>query len=198
MKFLIITLLSLSFLFSLFGCGPKNVYYGYSSPTSEALFPNEKNSVKYTISIVSDSTIKDKNANHKLFLRFTFTGEYQLYPKNLKFEIYEGDKKIPALGIADVNVTTVLDGRVSYFKRKDSLNNVASLIRDLKIEKSLGDDINYFVVSGIYKDVFLEGSCPEKINLRLKISWENGELIKDNIFELLEIEYGKASNRPFG
>ncbi len=200
MKFSLAKALGISSLISLLPfCTPKKVYYEYSGFSSIDLFPGDKNSVSFKFALKLDRTINAPGEPVKIFLETSFNGEHQYYPKNLRFEFYRDDKRIPYSDTSDVTVTTVLDGRVSYFPMKESCNDIAALIPRVKREKAIPDSVIYFVVSGVYRNnELMSGPAPDKINIKVKIFWENGSLEKDYPFELREIEYGTPTNRPFG
>lgn len=152
----------------------------------------------YSIAILPPM-IKDPKVPVPLTVDISFRGEYENFPKGVVFELYENGK-LRAMNPPEVTVTTVVDGKVNYFKPSGNVNidDVEGIIRKVKAEKNLPADHRYFVVSGKIKAPLEALNCPKEIKLKMRVRYEGGSSEKEFEFSLGEKEYGKASNRPFG
>lgn len=177
-------------------CSSAPVSYSYGMAPSEKILPNEAKSPTYLVRLLPEH-IKDPTTTQGLEVMVSFAGDYQHYPKGLEFSVVEARTPI-VLETPSITVATVLDGRVSYFRLSEPINDIDATIQRLRSQKNIPKEKTYFRVSGTFKGKLTQAGCPPKIKLKIVIRQAGKTTEREVVFTLGEREYGRASNRPFG
>lgn len=185
----------LFFIFSL-TCAATKVYYAYGQSSPQPKVKITEKNPTYNLAVLPQH-INNPQEMTKLSVRLSFFGDLQFYPRSLDFEIYADGKRLQ-LQTPEITVTTVLNNRVTYFKLHEPLNDIPATIARLKAEKQLPQQLQYFRLSGHIMAEIAEMKCPPEIHVELRVKHDGGVFSKVEKFSLRSIEYGKASNRPFG
>lgn len=190
-------LLSVLTMIPLFMCSRSGGYfYSYRDRESGPVRAIEARGFRFSLSL-QPGVIRDPLGATPLSAVVSFNGEHRFYPRGLAFEIYENGVRIPA-GKPQITVTTVINGRVTYFKTTGDVSDIGSVITGVKTEKRLPENLSYYAVSGNVTAPLTKSCCPKKITIKLRTVWDGGETVKEYQFEFGKRELSGPSNRPFG
>lgn len=188
-------------------CTPEKYVYFYENQDETKgkvkEVPYTSNDFRVNLDIATDSIIKEKDEVQNIYINFSFNGQFQYYPPNLKFEIYCNDEKIEVSDTIYYNITTVIDDHVTCYNDTNTALNIPELIQKLKAEKNLATELNYFSVVSAFPKCYIGNTTnPEKIEIKVKMVSDSVSNVITKTFNLKKTEINDEEYhlpvRPFG